>query len=83
MAVDDVMVNGNHTAGTEASGGGIAAYDVTLTDSAVNGNSTTGASQGRRDRRLVDVYLTSSTVSGNSTAGDYADGWRDRVWFVD
>ena len=42
LTLDHVTVSGNSTAGSDADGGGICGYDVTLTDSTVSGNSTAG-----------------------------------------
>ncbi|MCH8839412.1 MAG: right-handed parallel beta-helix repeat-containing protein, partial [Planctomycetes bacterium] len=70
-------VSGNNTAGNYADGGGIFAFNssVTLTHSTVSGNSTAGNyADGGGIRSGNAVTLTSSTVSGNSTTGTGAEG---------
>jgi hypothetical protein len=69
-------LSSNSTAGVNAFGGGVRAFDhVTLTNSTVSGNMTTGDfAYGGGVFAYGDVTLTSSTVSGNSTAGERARG---------
>ena len=68
------MVSGNSTTGLGGYGGGLAAVNLTLTNSTVSGNSATGEqAYGGGIRMEMSAALRNSIVAGNSAPAGYAD----------